>query len=143
MVSINLEYPVPKLMLRKLKFIAQSILEQEQRVQAELSVLLTDDRTITELNQKYFKRARATDVIAFPQADSKVLGDVVISVETAEKQAIELGHHLEEELFYLFIHGILHLLGFDDTKTNLRRKMRAKERAYLMQFHIEAHPEKR
>ena len=142
MVSINSEYPVPKLILRKLKFIAQSILEQEKLAGVELSILLISDAKITELNQKYFKSNRVTDVIAFPQGDSKLLGDIVISGETAEKQAMERRHHLEDELAYLLIHGILHLLGFDDTKTNLRRKMRVKERAYLTQFHIEAHPDK-
>lgn len=143
MVSITAEYPVARPVLRKLKFIAQAILEQENLSQAELSIVLIDDEKISQFNQKYFKKDHATDVIAFPQDDKQVLGDIVISVETAEKQAIELGHQLVDELVYLLIHGILHLLGFDDTKSHLRRKMRAKERVYLAQFQIEAHPEKR
>lgn len=143
MIAITTQYTIPKPILRKLKFIGQSILEQEKLAETELSLVLVEDAKITSLNQQYFKRNQATDVIAFPQADKRVLGDIVISVETAEKQAIERGHYLEDELIYLLIHGILHLLGFDDTKPELRRKMRAKERAYLIQFHISAHPEKR
>jgi probable rRNA maturation factor len=143
MVSITTEYPVAKPILHKLKFIAQTMLEQENHTESELSILLTDDVKMTQLNQQYFKKDCTTDVIAFPQDERNVLGDVAMSVETAEKQAIICGHHLEDELVYLLIHGILHLLGFDDLKVQSRRKMRVKERAYLAQFQIEAHPEKR
>jgi probable rRNA maturation factor len=141
MVSITTTYPIPKPILHKLKFIAQAILDQEKISEAELSMLLTNDARITELNRQYFQRNRATDVIAFPQDDKKILGDIVISVDSAERQAIERNHHLEDELVYLLIHGILHLLGFDDIKSESRRKMRAKERCYLTEFHIAAHPE--
>lgn len=147
MVSIITESPVVKPILRKLKFIGQVILDQEKISDSELSVLLTDDTRIMELNQRYFERNQATDIIAFPQSDMYsqnnllVLGDVVISIDTAERQAIERNHHLEDELSYLLIHGILHLLGYDDIKSVSRRKMRAKERIYLTEFHIDAHPE--
>jgi probable rRNA maturation factor len=141
MISITTTNQIPKPIIHKLKFIGQAILDQEKISEAELSILLTDDVRITELNQQYFQRNRATDVIAFPQEDKKILGDIVISGETAERQAIERNHRLEDELVYLLIHGILHLLGFDDTKSEPRRKMRAKERSYLTEFHIVAHPE--
>lgn len=143
MVSITTEYSVAKPILHKLKFIAQSVLEHEGITESEVSVLLTDDTKMTQLNQQYFRKNYTTDVISFPQNERNVLGDVAVSVETAEKQAITFGHHLEDELVYLIIHGILHLLGFDDLKIQSRRKMRVKERAYLAQFQIEAHPEKR
>ena len=143
MIAITEEYKIAKLVLRKLKYIAQFILTQENRSETELSVLFTDNKRITELNRIYFKKDRPTDVIAFPQEDKKVLGDIVISVETAEQQAEELTHSLADELVYLLIHGILHLLGYDDIQPSARRKMRAKERAYLTKFYITAHPEKR
>jgi probable rRNA maturation factor len=147
MVSIITELPVSKLILRKLKFIGQAMLDREKIADSELSVLVTDDTRITAFNRQYFHCDRPTDVIAFPQSDTKsqiqpsILGDVVISVDTAERQAIERNHHLEDELSYLLIHGILHLLGYDDIKSVPRRKMRAKERSYLTEFHIDAHPE--
>jgi probable rRNA maturation factor len=147
MISMITEVPISKLILRKLKFIGQAVLDREKISNSELSILVTDDTRIIELNQRYFHCDRPTDVIAFPQSDTNsksspsVLGDVVISLDTAERQAIERNHHLEAELSYLLIHGILHLLGYDDIKSVPRRKMRAKERVYLTEFHIDAHPE--
>lgn len=147
MVSIISEIPISKLILRRLKFIGQVILDIEKITDTELSILLVNDSRITELNRQYFHCDRSTDVIAFPQSDNhlsgkpSVLGDVVISIDTAERQALERNHYLEDELGYLLIHGILHLLGYDDIKSSSRRKMRAKERVYLAEFHIDAHPE--
>ena len=86
----------------------------------ELSLLLTTDEEIESLNSQYRNKQKPTDVLSFSQlegeggaSDSKLLGDVVISVETAIKQAKELGYTLKEELTRLLIHGTLHLLGYD------------------------------
>ncbi|MBI5287014.1 MAG: rRNA maturation RNase YbeY [Deltaproteobacteria bacterium] len=86
----------------------------------EISILLLDDEGIRGLNKRYLKRDRPTDVLSFPMEDPLptshfpvVLGDVVISVETAERQAKEFGVSLGEEMVRLLIHGILHLLGLD------------------------------
>ena len=91
----------------------------------ELSVLLTDDKKIRELNKKYRRQDRATDVLSFPQNEgeenkpnSHLMGDVVISTVTAKRQAAEHGLTLEEEIVLLLIHGILHLLGFDHERSN-------------------------
>jgi len=92
--------------------------------QCELSLLLTDDAEIRRLNKTYRNLDHATDVLSFPQDEDAVnesgdtlLGDVVISVETAARQAEE--HHLSfnEELILLAIHGILHLLGYDHERS--------------------------
>ena len=86
----------------------------------ELSVLLTDDKKIRELNKKYRGQDRATDVLSFPQNEGEenepnyhLMGDVVISTVTAKRQASQHGLSLEEEIVLLLIHGILHLLGFN------------------------------
>ncbi len=87
----------------------------------EISVLLTDDSHMTELNREYRGIDAPTDVLAFPQHEGEntdlmnlnVLGDVVISLETAEHQAITEKHSLEEEVAFLTVHGVLHLLGYD------------------------------
>lgn len=103
---------------------------------AELSILLTDDSHIQMLNRDWRGKNKPTDVLSFPQIEdrelralSKVaklrptripewwLGDVVISVERAHKQAQERGHALKDELEILLAHGILHLLGFDHEKS--------------------------
>lgn len=86
----------------------------------EISVLLVDDNAITQINKKYLNRAGTTNVLAFPmregpfsEVNPHILGDVVISVETAEREAMEASITLEEQLRYLLIHGILHLLGYN------------------------------
>lgn len=86
---------------------------------SELSILLTDDEEIHRLNRTYRNRDRPTDVLSFSQREGEfpgpavVLGDVVISIETAKRQAQERGHSLEGEILELLAHGVLHLLGYD------------------------------
>ena len=102
----------------------------------ELSIVITDDHKITRLNRQYFRRNRPTNVISFPMtADglpplpNRILGDVVISAETARRQAGKAGGKAEEEALFLLIHGILHLMGYDHEGTKEeRKKMEAKEK---------------
>ena len=92
----------------------------------ELSILLTDNEGIRALNRRYLDRDRPTDVLSFPMWDFNselrtpnselILGDVVISIEKAGKQAEELDVTMDEELSRLLVHGILHLFGFDHEK---------------------------
>lgn len=91
----------------------------------EVSLTFTDDEGIRELNRRYRSIDRATDVLSFPQIDFgtdgvdlsdnsyKILGDIVISLERARKQAAEIGHSLEHEAAFLCVHSTLHLLGYD------------------------------
>jgi len=83
-------------------------------------LLLTDDAGIRELNNDYRHKDTATDVLSFPllEPDDLIvpgcaLGDIVISTETMQRQATEFGHSLEREGVFLFVHGLLHLLGYD------------------------------
>lgn len=85
-----------------------------------VSVLLCDDAFIHELNTTYRGVDRPTDVLSFAMnegetisGDSKLLGDIIISVDTAIKQAPSLGHNVTEEVTSLLVHGLLHLLGYD------------------------------
>jgi probable rRNA maturation factor len=86
---------------------------------SEVSVLLTDDRRMTELNTAYRDLPETTDVLSFAQDDSEpfpfgdVLGDIVVSIPTAQRQAEQAGHSLHEEVEFLLIHGLVHLLGHD------------------------------
>jgi probable rRNA maturation factor len=82
----------------------------------ELSLALVTDPEIHVLNRQYREKDKPTDVLSFPLADKlqpSLLGDVVISVETAARQAQRRGHSLREELQILLIHGVLHLLSYD------------------------------
>jgi len=106
--------------LREIRRKAQRILQILRMTKKELSILLTDDSTIAELNEKYLHRARPTNVIAFSMQQGPfseiapdILGDVVISVETARRQAQEAGLSLNTFLEKLLVHGVLHLVGYD------------------------------
>ena len=87
-------------------------------VGAEVHLVLTEDRTIRELNHRFRGIDRATDVLSFPDGDTlpsgrPFLGEIVISVDRARRQAEELGHDEVCELCELALHGTLHLLGYD------------------------------
>ena len=128
-----------------LKKKAQLLLDALELTDAELSLLLTDDREIQQLNLAYRDKDRPTDVLAFPlqEADrlsssfAGPLGDVVISVDTARKQASDgfAGNRLkwedpwnfDLELLSLLIHGTLHLLGHDHDHPAEERVMRNRE----------------
>jgi len=81
---------------------------------AEISVLLTDDAALRELNRQFRGLDEATDVLTFPGSGFGILGDIAISVDSAQRQADARGATRDEELQFLAIHGALHLLGMDD-----------------------------
>lgn len=104
----------------------------------ELSIVLCDDGFITELNAAWRDRDRPTDVLSFAQRegdggreDDPILGDVVISVQTAARQAAARQLTLSQEIRILLVHGLLHLLGYDHRDDEERAEMEAEERALL------------
>ncbi len=91
-----------------------------ERKDGEVSVLLVDDSVMRELNSAYRGIDLATDVLAFalnegafPDPNPEMFGDIVVSMETATRQAAAAGHSTEQELACLLVHGALHLLGYD------------------------------
>lgn len=100
----------------------------------ELSILLLDDSQIAILNKKYLKREGPTNVIAFPMNEGPfaevtpdLLGDVVISLETAAKEGAKAGISMEDRLTQLLVHGILHLCGYDH-ETSEKEALRMEEK---------------
>jgi probable rRNA maturation factor len=88
--------------------------------ESELSILLVDDDEMQHLNREYLSRDHPTNVLAFSMKEGEdshlsptLLGDVVVSTETAEQEALQRNVTLEEEMALLLLHGILHLLGYD------------------------------
>jgi len=110
----------------------------------EISVLFTDDKFIRTLNNKYRGINKPTDVLSFslqegavksPEIESdKPLGDIIISAETAQRQADTLNHGIEKELTVLLIHGLLHLIGYDHEEDKDYKIMREKESEILKIF---------
>ncbi len=101
----------------------------------EVSILLVTDKEIQELNHKYRSYDSATDVLAFSMKEGdygninpNLLGDVVISVETCQRQAVERDDIFENEFAFLLIHGILHLAGYDHIKKKEASIMEEKTR---------------
>jgi probable rRNA maturation factor len=98
-----------------------------------------DDPHITAINKTYLHRNRPTDVISFSQIEgaysprnNRLLGDVVISLETAQRQAQESKTTFQDEIAFLLIHGILHLLGYDHEGSAKRaREMQAREKELM------------
>lgn len=98
---------------------------------AELSIVLTDDVEMRALNRRWRGLDRTTDVLSFSMdAGPPMLGDIVISVEAARRQA-RRGFGLARELEFLLVHGFLHLAGFDHQRIADRRRMRAQERRLI------------
>jgi probable rRNA maturation factor len=97
--------------------IAHRALEVLGLNRAELSIVLVSDPQIKRLNKLYRNKDKPTDVLSFPIGEKVngwlILGDIVISVDTARRQAKEFGYSLEEELKRLLVHGLVHLLGYD------------------------------
>ena len=106
----------------------------------ELSVVLTTDEEIHVLNRDYRGMDRPTDVLSFSMREgigleTPLLGDVVISLETAQRQADEKGWSLEEEFGFLLLHGILHLAGYDHVQDEDSQAMDARTDEIWSEFH--------
>ena len=113
---------------------------------AEISVTFVDDEQIKELNKKHRDIDKSTDVLSFPlgengkydvnpETGAKILGDIVISMETAVRQAEGYGHPLPREVAFWTVHAMLHLLGYDHVNGGLEAvHMREKEEAVLTQL---------
>lgn len=116
---------------------AERVLAHFGLQEAELSVLLTDDATIHPLNRDWRGKDRPTDVLSFAQREGEVmgqvelLGDVIISLQTAARQAEERGHSPAHEVRVLLVHGICHLLGYDHEQDDEAEEMEALERDLL------------
>ena len=124
---------------KKIQHTASVILNALDYPDAELSILIVDDQQIAQLNHQYLNREGPTNVIAFsmrqgPFSDiaPNLLGDVVISIDTAQREAQSAGISMQDRFDQLLIHGTLHLLGYDHEHSAAEaRKMEEKTKALL------------
>ena len=112
---------------------------------SEISVTFVGLDEIHQLNRDYREVDSPTDVLSFPQFDDLndlpedgeiALGDVVICKEKAEEQAAEFGHSFEREIIYLFVHSVLHLLGYDHMDEDEKKVMRKREEEVMQELGI-------
>ncbi|MEC7947414.1 MAG: rRNA maturation RNase YbeY [Myxococcota bacterium] len=137
--TVEVDVRVPGLDAKALRADAEWLLRRLAHPGAELSVVLCDDAFIRPLNRDYRGKDAPTDVLSFAmqegegvREDDPVLGDLVISAETAARQAAEQGHPIEVELRVLLVHGLLHLLGYDHERDEAEaEEMRTAESALL------------
>jgi rRNA maturation RNase YbeY len=122
---------------RKLKATALAILQLVREEEAELSIALVGDAEMQKLNADYRQKNYPTDVLSFPVDENlpikpRLLGDVIISVDKARRQAKERGKTLDQEMTTLLIHGVLHLLGYDHERSakEARRMRRLEKKVY-------------
>ena len=150
------EIKVSKTIISKIEELLNLITEKEGiEYDCSVDVTFVDNEEIKEINKEIRKIDKATDVLSFPlisfpegkvfnevyteenltddlfYEDNLMLGDVVISLETAEKQAEYFGHSFEREVIFLFTHSLLHLLGYDHMNEEDSDRMSAKEELYL------------
>ena len=118
----------------------QALLSASENAQRELSIVLLDDDGIQALNARWRDEDKPTDVLSFPQDDAclppslpgpRPLGDVVLSLETAARQATEQKQTLVETLTFLLVHGFCHLLGHDHGEASEAQAMRRAEDRFL------------
>ena len=119
------ELPYPEL----LKAWLQEVVEERGSKVKQLNAIFCSDAYLHALNERYLQHDTWTDVITFDYTDDKGLlqGDVYISVDTVRANAATLGVAFEEELCRVLVHGVLHLLGYDDKEEMARRRMREQE----------------
>jgi probable rRNA maturation factor len=149
MVEINnlTKIPINKRLLEK---VAEKILkiERKKRIHQSLSIAFVEPKRIKEINRKYRRRDKVTDVLSFAEGNiSKIksqpdsfkkltsLGEIIICPQEVKKNAKKYGLSFRDELILILIHGILHLLGYDHEKSKAGgKKMEKKEKFYLPQI---------
>jgi probable rRNA maturation factor len=132
---------------RRLREAAQKTLAHESAPsRAEITLVITGDDEIRDLNRQYRDVDAPTDVLSFAEADARFvaapdesayLGDVVISYPRAVAQAVSAGHSVADELLLLVVHGVLHLLGHDHASRAEKRKMWAAQKEILNELGVQ------
>ena len=119
----------------KIKRAVKEVLSKEGK-DARLSIALVDNNEIKKLNEQYFESNEVTDVISFPLSDNKNLlsGEIIVSVETAVDTAGKRNISIEGEIILYIVHGILHLLGYDDGNKRDARVMHEEESKILREL---------
>ena len=132
-------------LLDELKDFLYKVCKDEKLDNVVFNVIIVDNEKIHEINKEYRGIDRPTDVISFALEDDKsfnrsdirILGDIYISIDKVKSQSEEYGHSIKRELFFLAIHGLLHLLGYDHMKEEDEKVMFAKQEEVLSRYGIE------
>mgnify|MGYP004640063977 FL=1 len=126
--------------------------EKLKKLNLYISVTLTTPKEIRKLNAEYRNIDKETDVLSFPMFEKseideivkkqikspveETIGDIVISIQRVQEQAVEYGHSFERELSYMLVHGFYHLMGYDHIEEEDKKRMRPKEEKILNELKI-------
>jgi probable rRNA maturation factor len=122
---------------RRLKLLVSRVLEGESAERKAVNIVYCTDKMIGELNRRFLQKNRTTDVLAFELNDNEsagFLGEVYVNLQQARRQAADNNIIYKEEVGRLTIHGVLHLLGYDDSKDPSRLKMWNRQESYLEEW---------
>ena len=132
MIQFELEIEFSLKKRRKIKEWLNAIAFEENNKIENLNFLIVDDKRMIHFNKTYLNHNYPTDIITFNTSENKkISGDIIISLERVEENAKEYKVELEEELWRVMVHGLLHLLGYNDKSKEEKEKMRKKENYYL------------
>ena len=131
--------------LEPLKEFLNNVCKDEKLDNVMFNVIIVDNKKIHELNKEYRGIDRPTDVISFAleddhsfnRSDIRILGDIYISIDKVRSQALEYQHSFKRELYFLAIHGLLHLLGYDHMNPEDEKVMFSKQEEVLSRYGIE------
>ena len=113
------------------------VAESEVFTLGNISVIFCSDNYILDINQKYLHHDYFTDIITFDYSEGgRISGDLFISVDSVRENSVEYGTEFEDELHRVIVHGILHLIGYDDHTEDEIKTMRSKEDYYLSLFEL-------
>jgi probable rRNA maturation factor len=145
-VTYRVRFQVAPRFLREVRtralaaFVRKALAQEDAKGAVAVEIVVTDDRTVRDLNRRFLGHDQPTDVLAFPSEVPgfvvagglpNELGQIVVSLPTARRQARLAGHMLEDELRHLILHGLLHLIGYDHERRKDAVRMRAREEQLL------------
>lgn len=126
-----------KLQTTKLRALFRRILNHFHITGTTVELHFNRSPEMKKLNWKFRSKNKATDVLSFPDLSATMLGSIVIDIDTARKQAAVYRHSTAQEIQELFIHGVLHLLGFDHEKPGETRQMKKVELLFCQKLHTQ------
>jgi probable rRNA maturation factor len=140
-VEVTLSPDAPAIDVPRMEHLLRFAAGSEQLGPSEVGVWISTDEEIADLHQRFMGIEGPTDVLSFLSDESPArdgyLGDIAVSYETAVRQATEARHSPQREIAYLTLHGLLHLLGYDDATPEARRRMIARQDELLDAFQRE------
>ena len=120
---------------RKIKSLIKNIIEEENKIIGDINYIFCTDNYLLDINSKYLSHNTLTDIITFNFCENKkISGDILISLDRIKENSSIFEQSFNKELYRVMIHGVLHLIGYNDKTSKEKEKMREKEDYYLVNF---------